>query len=103
MLKLLVNAIYLIAIIQAAVDTKEEFKTTSTTCINKCYKVGHTHCINSMFNKGVCCAYSDKKKQKECTDKHDICTTGLKSKTYKVLTCPMKNCPDKTGYFFENT
>ena len=64
MLKLLVNAIYLIAIIQAAVDTKEEFKTTSTTCINKCYKVGHTHCINSMFNKGVCCAYSDKKNKK---------------------------------------
>ena len=40
---------------------KQEFETTSTTCINDCYKLGHIHCINSMFNKGVCCAYDDEK------------------------------------------
>jgi len=57
-----VKSLFLILISAAEIkDTKEEFATTSTTCISKCYKLGHTHCINSMFSKGACCAYKDKK------------------------------------------
>ena len=86
---------YLILIFEvSAIGTPTDY----SSC-KKCYLDNNIHCINESFDNSVCCTPGDQK----CIEQYKYCTSGLKTLNYKLLTCPMNNCPDTKGIFHEIT
>ena len=72
------------------------FRTSIYNCGSSCFeKPGRVNCIESEkpFNS-VCCNYIDPALQERCMSRFDLCSLGLSSNLYKMLTCPMYNCPN---------